>query len=82
MRIEKNLASLITTFCFLYLTIIFLEDAITIVHLPAGPSAYFKLSSIQLTKEIHVCSLPSDSSNLISYFPIRDMHVLPLMRQN
>ena len=35
----------------------FPEDAITIVHLPAGPSAYFKLSSIQLTKEIHVCSL-------------------------
>ncbi|KAF8527316.1 anticodon-binding protein [Gautieria morchelliformis] len=28
-------------------------NAITIVHLPAGPTAYFKLSSIQLTKEIY-----------------------------
>ncbi|KAF8573600.1 Brix-domain-containing protein [Ramaria rubella] len=28
-------------------------NAITIVHLPSGPTAYFKLSSIQLTKEIY-----------------------------
>jgi ribosome production factor 1 len=31
-------------------------DAITIVHLPEGPTAYFKLTSIQLSKQIHVGS--------------------------
>jgi ribosome production factor 1 len=35
-------------------TFCLLVDAITIVHLPSGPTAYFKLSSIQLTKEIYV----------------------------
>jgi ribosome production factor 1 len=29
-------------------------DAITLVHLPNGPTAYFKLTSIQLTKQIFV----------------------------
>lgn len=29
-------------------------DAITMVHLPDGPTAYFKLTSIQLTKQIFV----------------------------
>ena len=29
-------------------------DAITLVHLPNGPSAYFKLTSIELTKQIYV----------------------------
>ncbi|KAI4523748.1 Brix-domain-containing protein, partial [Schizophyllum commune Loenen D] len=28
-------------------------NAITLIHLPAGPTAYFKLSSIQLTKQIY-----------------------------
>jgi len=28
-------------------------NGITFVHLPSGPTAYFKLTSIQLTKEIH-----------------------------
>ncbi|EIN06043.1 Brix-domain-containing protein [Punctularia strigosozonata HHB-11173 SS5] len=28
-------------------------NAITIVHLPEGPTAYFKLTSIQLSKQIH-----------------------------
>lgn len=25
------------------------------IHLPSGPTAYFKLTSVQLTKEIYVC---------------------------
>ncbi|THH05980.1 hypothetical protein EW145_g4401 [Phellinidium pouzarii] len=29
-------------------------NAITLIHLPMGPSAYFKLSSVQLTKQISV----------------------------
>ena len=31
-----------------------LSDAITLIHLPSGPTAYFKLTSVQLTKEIYV----------------------------
>lgn len=38
-------------------------DGITFVHLPSGPTAYFKLTSIQLTKEIHVISFLSFSSS-------------------
>lgn len=30
-------------------------DAITMIHLPDGPTAYFKLTSIELTKKIFVC---------------------------
>lgn len=30
-------------------------DAITLINLPAGPTAYFKLTSIQLGKTIYVC---------------------------
>lgn len=35
-------------------------DAITMIHLPAGPTAYFKLTSVALTKEIFV-SAPTPS---------------------
>jgi len=31
-----------------------LSDAITLIYLPDGPSAYFKLTSIELTKQIFV----------------------------
>jgi ribosome production factor 1 len=31
-------------------------DAITLVYLPDGPMAYFKLTSIELTKQIYVSS--------------------------
>jgi ribosome production factor 1 len=31
-----------------------LSDAITVIYLPNGPSAYFKLTSIELTKQIFV----------------------------
>ena len=30
------------------------SDAITVVHLPSGPTAYFKLTSVELTKKIFV----------------------------
>ena len=32
-------------------------DAITIIYLPEGPTAYFKLTSIELSKKIHVSKL-------------------------
>ena len=41
------------------------EDAITLINLPAGPTAYFKLTSVQLGKEIHV-SLSSNPLNLVA----------------
>lgn len=34
-------------------------DAITVINLPAGPTAYFKLTSVQLSKEIHVSYIAS-----------------------
>ena len=30
----------------------------TLIRLPAGPTAYFKLSSVQLCTEIYVCKPP------------------------
>ena len=36
------------------MTLPFDVDAITLVHLPNGPSAYFKLTSIELTRQIYV----------------------------
>lgn len=33
---------------------IFRLDAITLIHLPDGPTAYFKLTSIKLNHEIQV----------------------------
>ena len=38
----------------LFSVLMVLTDAITLVHLPDGPTAYFKLTSIQLTKKIFV----------------------------
>lgn len=35
------------------------SDAITLVHLPAGPTAYFRLTSIELTEQIYVCPFGS-----------------------
>jgi rRNA maturation protein Rpf1 len=37
-------------------------DAITIINLPAGPTAYFKLTSVQLGKEIYGHARPSPHS--------------------
>ena len=42
---------LLHRFCWTYS----LQDAITLVYLPNGPSAYFKLTSVELTKQIFVC---------------------------
>lgn len=39
-------------------------DAITMVHLPGGPTAYFKLTSIALTKQIFV-RIPGSFSLLL-----------------
>jgi len=33
------------------------KDAMTIMHLPNGPTAYFRLTSIELTEEIYVSSI-------------------------
>lgn len=42
-------------------------DAITMIHLPEGPTAYFKLTSIELTKQIFVRpSRPSSFITLLS----------------
>ena len=49
---SKLLLHCISIFLGLRLTI----DAITLVYLPSGPTAYFKLSSIELTKRIYVGS--------------------------
>jgi rRNA maturation protein Rpf1 len=40
-------------------------DGITLIHLPNGPTAYFKLTSVQLTKEIFV-SLDNSSRRSLS----------------
>lgn len=37
-------------------------DAITVVYLPEGPTAYFKLTSIELSKKIHVGPLANNST--------------------
>jgi len=48
------------------------SDAITLVHLPEGPSAYFKLTSVELTKQIFVCpQLPPFLTQLVLTMPLR-----------
>ena len=56
-----------------------MTDAITVINLPAGPTAYFKLSSIQLGHQIAVSGRwtagavnPSQQA-LTRSFPHRDM---------
>ncbi|KAJ8508900.1 hypothetical protein ONZ45_g8875 [Pleurotus djamor] len=48
-------------------------NAITLVHLPNGPTAYFKLSSIQLTKEIfgHARATPHNPELILNGFVTR-----------
>jgi ribosome production factor 1 len=38
------------------------SDAVTLINLPAGPTAYFKLSSVQLGKQIYGHARPSPHS--------------------
>jgi ribosome production factor 1 len=55
-------------------------DAITLVHLPEGPTAYFKLTSVELTKHIFVCPscLPFPRSAKLAFHPLsRAMHEQP-----
>jgi hypothetical protein len=42
----------------------FWSDAITLIYLPYGPSAYFKLTSIELTKQIFVWSFFLNSAEI------------------
>jgi hypothetical protein len=52
-------------------------DAITLVHLPDGPTAYFKLTSIELTKKIFVGGHSfcfQDHSFMYRVLHLRDMH--------
>ncbi|KAF8202379.1 anticodon-binding protein [Pholiota molesta] len=56
-------------------------NAITLVHLPNGPSAYFKLTSIELTKQIFVrtCTRnPSFPRTCLNGFVTRLDHIPPL----
>lgn len=44
-------------------------DAITLINLPAGPTAYFKLSSVQLSSEIYVsydCEAEANCRNTLA----------------
>ncbi|KAF8511815.1 Brix-domain-containing protein [Hysterangium stoloniferum] len=58
-------------------------NAITLVHLPSGPTAYFKLSSIQLTKEIygHARATPHSPELVLNNFVTRLGHTVGRMFQ-
>ncbi|KIJ54673.1 hypothetical protein M422DRAFT_58125 [Sphaerobolus stellatus SS14] len=58
-------------------------NAMTFVHLPSGPSAYFKLSSIQLTKEIfgHARATPHNPELVLNNFVTRLGHTVGRMFQ-
>jgi hypothetical protein len=52
-------------------------DGITLVHLPEGPTAYFKLTSIELTKQIFVCPLPLLSKSKLTLTPYPLSRAMP-----
>ncbi|KAJ6616248.1 anticodon-binding protein [Mycena sp. CBHHK59/15] len=58
-------------------------NAITLVHLPDGPTAYFKLTSVQLTKQIygHACATPHDPELVLNNFVTRLGHAVGRMFQ-
>lgn len=58
-------------------------NAITLVHLPDGPTAYFKLSSIQLTKKIfgHARATPHHPELVLNNFVTRLGHTVGRMFQ-
>jgi len=58
-------------------------NAITLVHLPNGPTAYFKLSSVQLTKEIfgHARATPHHPELVLNNFVTRLGHTVGRMFQ-
>ncbi|KAG5652049.1 hypothetical protein H0H81_006469 [Sphagnurus paluster] len=58
-------------------------NAITLVHLPNGPSAYFKLTSIELTKQIfgHARATPHHPELVLNGFVTRLGHAVGRMFQ-
>ncbi|KAJ7639257.1 anticodon-binding protein [Roridomyces roridus] len=58
-------------------------NAITLIHLPSGPTAYFKLTSVQLTKEIygHARATPHDPELVLNNFVTRLGHAVGRMFQ-
>ncbi|KAF8271629.1 anticodon-binding protein [Lactarius quietus] len=58
-------------------------NAITLVHLPDGPTAYFKLTSIQLTKKIfgHARATPHNPELVLNNFVTRLGHTVGRMFQ-
>ncbi|KAJ7368715.1 anticodon-binding protein [Mycena albidolilacea] len=58
-------------------------NAITLIHLPNGPTAYFKLTSVQLTKEIygHARATPHDPELILNNFVTRLGHAVGRMFQ-
>ena len=45
------------------------SDAITVIQLPAGPTAYFKLTSVQLGSQIYVSAWALDHCEVSVYVP-------------
>ncbi|KAF9006024.1 anticodon-binding protein [Cyathus striatus] len=58
-------------------------NAITMIHLPNGPSAYFKLTSIELTKQIfgHARATPHNPELVLNNFVTRLGHAVGRMFQ-
>ncbi|KAJ7437110.1 anticodon-binding protein [Mycena galericulata] len=58
-------------------------NAITLIHLPDGPTAYFRLTSVQLTKEIygHARATPHDPELVLNNFVTRLGHAVGRMFQ-
>ncbi|KAF7971303.1 hypothetical protein HWV62_21466 [Athelia sp. TMB] len=58
-------------------------NAITLVHLPAGPTAYFKLTSVELTKDIfgHARATPHNPELVLNGFVTRLGHAVGRMFQ-
>ncbi|KAJ7228258.1 anticodon-binding protein [Mycena pura] len=58
-------------------------NAITLIHLPEGPTAYFKLTSVELTKQIygHARATPHDPELVLNGFVTRLGHTVGRMFQ-
>ncbi|TDL26754.1 Brix-domain-containing protein [Rickenella mellea] len=58
-------------------------NGITLIHLPAGPSAYFKLTSVQLTKQIfgHARATPHHPELILNNFVTELGHTVGRMFQ-
>ncbi|KAJ7902364.1 anticodon-binding protein [Mycena leptocephala] len=58
-------------------------NAITLVHLPDGPTAYFRLTSVELTKQIygHARATPHDPELVLNNFVTRLGHAVGRMFQ-